>query len=352
MTIDALARPEIRELHAYHAAVLGEDTLRLNSNEAARSLGTLEIDGLNRYPEARPAQLNRAMAAYYGVAPGHVLATRGSSEGIDLLIRTFCRPDTDSILTTPPAFELYGIYASVQGAATLTAPLRADDGFALDADSLLDTCDERTKLVFLCSPNNPVGTVIPRDTIVRIVEARAGRSIVVVDEAYVEYSGLESTANLIERCDNLVVLRTLSKAHALAGARCGAVLAGTETIRLLDGVLAPYALSSPVIASALHALSGERLAASQALVARTIAERERMRTELADCPAVARVWPSHANFLFVRLHRLATVKAALDAAGIAIRTFSGDPLLAGCARITVAAKQDNDRLLDALRGLD
>jgi len=351
MTIRALARPEIRELNAYQAAVLGADTLRLNSNEAARPLCSIGFGGLNRYPEGRPLDLTRAMAAHYGVGPDNLLATRGSSEGIDLLVRTFCVPGRDAVLTTPPAFELYGIYASVQGAATLTVPLQADRDFALDTDALLAACDERTKLVFLCSPHNPVGSVIPRDDILRIVEARAQRSVVVVDEAYVEYSAGESFASLVTTYDNLVVLRTLSKAHALAGARCGAVIAGAETIRLLDGVLAPYALSSPVVASALHALSEARLAESRALVRQTVAERERLFAALAGCAAVGKVWPSHANFLFVRFRDPARVLAGLERAGIAIRTFGDDPVLGGCARITVAAAEDNDRLLDCLRSV-
>lgn len=352
MTIAALARPEIRELHAYQAAVLADDTIRLNSNEAARAIGAPELDGLNRYPEARPEALTRLMARYYGVATDNLLTTRGSSEGIDLLIRTFCSAGQDAVLITPPTFELYEIYASVQGATTISVPLQANSNFSIDADAVLSACSEQTKIIFLCSPNNPVGTVIPPEKILRIAEARAGQSIVVVDEAYIEYSDTESLAGQVNRHENLVVLRTLSKAHALAGARCGAVVATAEIVHLLDAVLPPYALSSPVIARAMRTLSDDRLAEYRAFTDQTIAERERLSAELADCDVIRQTWPSQANYLFVRLSNTAAVKQHLDNAGIAIRTFAKDPSLKGYARITIGTVEENQRLLDALRSMN
>jgi histidinol-phosphate aminotransferase len=291
------------------------------------------------------------MAACYGVAADNVLVTRGSSEGIDLLIRTFCSAGQDNVLLTPPVFDLYQVYASVQGARTICVPLRADRDFAVDTDALLAACDARTKLIFLCSPNNPVGTVIPRQQLLRIVKARAGKSVVIIDEAYIEYSDTDSLAPLVSQYDNLVVLRTLSKALALAGARCGAVIASAGLIRLLDGVLAPYALSSPVISSAELALSNKRLTEARKAVSRIIAERERLRVELAACNAVQRIWPSLANFLLVRFGNLREVRSCLKDAGIAIRTYDNDAALKDCARITIASAIDNDRLLRALRSL-
>ncbi len=349
MTITALARPEIRNLHAYQAADLHDDTIKLNANEAPSAVGTGIAEGLNRYPAIRPAKLTRKMAAYYGVAADNVLVTRGSSEGIDLLIRTFCSAGEDEVLLTPPAFDMYRIYACIQGARTNSVPLQADRDFCVDTDMLLRACNERTKLIFLCSPNNPVGTVIPRQQILQILEARAAKSVVVVDEAYIEFSDTDSLAPLVSRYDNLVVLRTLSKALALAGARCGAVIASAGLIRLLDGVLAPFALSSPVIATAELALSDEQLAEAQKSVSKIVTERERMRVELGTCKAVRRVWPSLANFLFVRFRNLDEVSSCLQDAGIAIRTFANDPALRDCARITIASVADNDRLIRAMR---
>ena len=352
MTVTSLARPEIRDLQAYKAAVVADDIVKMNANEAPVATGSGEANGLNRYPAPRPAALIRLMAGYYGVAESNVLVTRGSSEGIDLLMRTFCSAGRDNILLTPPAFEMYQVYASIQGAGTIAVPLQAENDFAVDTDALLSLCDDNTKLIFLCSPNNPVGTIIPRVEIVRILQARANKSVVVIDEAYIEYSNTGSLAALVTQYENLVVLRTLSKALALAGARCGAVIASTELIPLLDGVLAPYALASPVLTSAERALSGTQLAEALESVNMITAERERLRSELDVCTAVERVWPSKANFLLVRFRDLAEVVSCLAAASITIRVYADDSNLRNCARITLASATDNDRLLRALRSLE
>jgi histidinol-phosphate aminotransferase len=278
--------------------------------------------------------------------------TRGSSEGIDLLVRSFCSAGQDDVLQTPPVFALYEVYASVQGAACINVPLRPERGFALDTDALLAACDERTKLIFLCSPNNPIGTIIPRADILEVVQARAGKSVVVVDEAYIEYSDAASLASLVSEYDNLVVLRTLSKAMALAGVRCGAVIASAALIQLLDGVLAPYAVASPVIRYADDALSAEQVAAASLQIEKVVSERERLSHELNSCKSVQRVWPSQANFVLVRFRDLASIERSLENNGIAIRTFDGSAALDNCARITVSSATDNDRLIEVIRGLD
>jgi histidinol-phosphate aminotransferase len=350
MPITALARPEIRDLQPYQA--VADDNIRMNANEAPVAMGTGAPDGLNRYPAPRPAALISLMANYYGVAEDNLLVTRGSSEGIDLLLRAFCSAGRDSVVLTPPAFEMYQVYAAIQGARAINIPLQADNDFAVATDSLLRACDANTKLIFLCSPNNPVGTVISRTEIVRILEARAAKSVVIIDEAYIEYCASDSLATLVTQYENLVVLRTLSKALALAGARCGAVIASAELIALLTGVLAPYAMASPVLTSAERALTGTQLVEALESVNTIIRERERMRVELETYAAIERVWPSQANFLFARFRNLAGAVRCLANAAITIRTFGDDPALRNCARITIATATDNDRLLRAIRSLD
>lgn len=351
MTITSLARPEIRALRPYETDAPGESATRLHANEAPRAFGNGATQGLNRYPQIRPEALTAKLAERYRVMPDNVLVTRGSSEGIDLLVRAFCRPGQDNVLVTPPVFGLYAMYASIQGAGIVPVPLQAEDDFSLDTRALFDACDEGTKLVFLCTPNNPVGCVLPREQVLDIVEARAGRSVVIVDEAYVEYSDTDSLAPLVAQHDNLVVLRTLSKALALAGARCGAVIAPAALIRLLDGILAPYAVSSPVIASVDLALSDAVQAHSRTAIETIIAGRERLRADLESCSAVQYVWPSQANFLLVRFRNLREATACLAGVNIAIRTYAGDAVLENCARITVSSDDDNDRLVQAIRSL-
>lgn len=352
MSTELLARPEIRALRPYSSAAATKTAIKLNANESPIAVESGLTDGINRYPVIRPAVLTRKLAAYYSVEPENVLVTRGSSEGIDLLLRTFCSAGQDSVVVTPPVFELYEVYATVQGARCIEIPLQSGRDFALDVDELLSTCDERTKLVFLCSPNNPVGSVVPREQILNIIEARAGKTIVVVDEAYIEFSGMESLAPLVSEYDNLVVLRTLSKALALAGARCGSVIAPAWLIELLQGVLAPYAISSPVISLADQALCDEQLAEARMQISGVVSERERLHAALANCESVQTVWPSEANFLLVRFKELPTVMRVLEDAGIAVRTFGDDAVLRDCARITVASVADNDQLIDVLGRLD
>lgn len=349
MTILALARKEIRELQPYIAAESGIDTIRLNANESPWGIDSGMPNGLNRYPASRPARLTHKLATFYGVGKENVLVTRGSSEGIDLLIRTFCSAGRDNILLTPPVFEMYQVYASIQGAAITLVPLLADRDFSVDTDALISAATDNTKLTFLCSPNNPVGTTVPRAQVLQILEAMKGRSIVVVDEAYIEYSEMDSLAALVSEYENLVVLRTLSKGLALAGARCGALVGSPELISLLDRVLAPYAMSSPAVASAEHALTDERLLQAQASIQLVVAERERLRVELNDCDAVGRIWPSQANFLLVRFKQLNRVTARLADAGISIRMFDDSPVFDRCARISIGTAPDNDRLLAAIR---
>ena len=352
MNITALARAEIRNLRAYQSADAGDHALKLNANESPLATGTNDSKGLNRYPPRRPAALARLMARQYGVVNENVLVTRGSSEGIDLLMRTFCAAGRDKVLLTPPVFDMVQVYATIQGADIVNVALRAENNFAVDANALLQACDERTKLIFLCSPNNPLGSVVPQDTVLKILRAREGQSVVILDEAYIEYSNQDSLAALVSEYDNLVVLRTLSKALALAGARCGAIIASAGLIRLLDGMLAPYALSTPVIASAEFALSEKQLARSSQAVRNTKDERERLRRELATCKAVQKVWPSQANFLLVRFGCLDEVVRCLEDAGIAIRTYGHDSALQQCARITVSLEHDNNHLITAIRSLD
>jgi histidinol-phosphate aminotransferase len=344
MNIELLARPEIRNLRAYESARQVPDAVRLNANEAAWATG----QGLNRYPEVRPALLHRRLATHYGVPQGNLLATRGSSEAIDLLIRAFCRGGMDSIVVTPPTFPMYRVYADIQGAQTIDAPLQAENEFGLDTDVVLQQCRPDTKLVFICSPNNPTGSSASQFGIRALAEARRDRSLIVVDEAYAEFDDAPSASALLSRYDNLVVLRTLSKALSLAGARCGAVLAAEPVIRMLNAILAPYALATPVVECVLHALSMESLQKSRDAVEATVRERERMYEALAGCPLVQKVWSSRGNFLLVKFRNLASVQSRLQRERILIRAFGSDAALENCARITVGKPEENDLLLAVL----
>jgi histidinol-phosphate aminotransferase len=350
MSITRLARPEIQTLRAYDAAEQVDDTIRLNANESPQpdAIGTFRRP-LNRYPEVRPLRLQRALAERFGCAPQQLLVTRGSSEAIDLVIRSFCQSGEDSVLMTSPSFSMYRHYAQLQGARLIEVPTLAEQDFAIDVDAILAACDSTTKLIFVCSPNNPTGTTLPRPELERLLESRGDASAIVVDEAYVEFGDQPSVTDLLGKYDNLLVLRTLSKALGFAGARCGAVAGPEAVIRMLSAVQAPYALATPVVECVEDALQANQVERAARVVAEIVGERRRMASAIAGYDFVTRVWPSDANFLLVRVTDAARVMQRCAEARILLRHFGGD--LDDCIRITIGSAAENARLLGVLDSL-
>lgn len=350
MSVAALARPEIRRLKPYKAAVQVQDTVRLNANEAPWSSAADHFRRpLNRYPEIRPARLQRELAARFGCEPDQLLVTRGTSEAIDLLVRAFCRSGIDNIVTSSPTFTMYHHYAEIQNAEVRAVSASRDDDFRLDVDAFLAACDDNSRVVFICTPNNPTGTAVPRETLVELLERRGNRSVVVVDEAYIEFSDAASATELLSRYPSLVVLRTLSKALAFAGLRCGAVMGAQDVISMLNAIQAPYALATPVVECAEDALHQERLDEAAEAVALIVAERERLLSELDLMAFVKKIWPSAANFLLMQVDDVDAVLRACEQRQILLRYFGG--VLEDCIRVTVGTPDENDRLLDALRSI-
>lgn len=343
----ALVRPDIRALSAYSSARKeakgGRVWLDANENPETPSV---HKPLLNRYPEPQPADLVATLAALYGVQPAQCLVTRGSDEGIDLLLRTFCRAGQDAILFTPPTYGMYVVAAGIQGARCVTVPLIREKNFALDASAVLRAVGPEVKLVFLCSPNNPTGGLLDRAAVMSVVKALASRAVVVVDEAYVDFSGQPSLAAEIATNPNLVVLRTLSKAFGLAGARVGTTIADPAVIAVLQKVIAPYPVPAPVLQAALAALTPAGLAAARASVATIVAERARLARALVNLPGVKKVWPSDANYLLVEVADSARTMAAGRAAGVVWRDRSKD--VPNCIRITVGTAAENEATLEVL----
>lgn len=344
----ALARPEIRALVPAAAHPNGTAAaVRLHANE---NPWPDEADNsptaLNRYFDGQPQSLVEALADCYGVDPAAVLVTRGSDEAIDLLVRAFCRAGEDRILVCPPTFGMYRFSAEVQGAGVLAVPL-ADD-FRLDAEAVIRRWTPDVKVVFLCSPNNPTGNALAPDSVERVLTALAGRAIVAIDEAYLEFSGQPGFIGSLQQHPGLVILRTLSKAHGLAGARCGVAIAAPALVELLGRIMPPYAMPGPTVAAALEALEPARLARTRRRIRDIVVERERVAAALAALPAVTRVFPSEGNFLLVEFADAARALRAAAADGLLLRDFSRQPGLAQCLRITIGSRGENDRLLAAL----
>lgn len=346
-----LARPEIRALEPYASARALADSagILLNANESPWPPAGDEGLALNRYPDPQPAALKQRLAELYGTEPENLLVTRGSDEGIDLLLRVFCRPGVDRVLICPPCFGMYALSARVQGAGVVEAPL-VDCGDVFDLPPDLQAKAEGCRIIFLCSPNNPTGNTIAPERVTALTESQAGKGLVVVDEAYVEFAPGTSMLALLEKHPNLVLLRTLSKAHALAGCRLGSVIAHPEVIGLLRRIIAPYPLPTPTVAIALRALSEEALVVQRERLETLTAERERLVEALKSSPGIARVWNGAANFVLVRAvdgKRLVTDAAK---AGIRLRDQSAQPGLSDCVRITVGTPEENSVLIDLLKG--
>jgi histidinol-phosphate aminotransferase len=344
-----LARPEIVALSPYSPAHWDPALVRLHANENPwRSAADTTRAGLNRYPEPQSSELAAALAALYGVDRSQVTVGRGSDEGIDLLVRAFCAAGRNSIVTCPPTFGMYRFAAAVQGASVIEVPLQAADGFSLDAEAVIASCTPATRLVFLCSPNNPTGNALDPLQMQRIVTALDSRAVVAVDEAYVEFSAGEGLVPLLAQHPNLVILRTLSKAFGLAGARCGAVLASPELTELLRRIVPPYAVTVQTIEAVLDALAPARLLESRERVERIRSERERLSSRLSQLSLVDNVWPSDANFLLLRSPDAGRLLAAGIRGGLLVRDVRSQPGLGDCLRVSVGTPEQNDRLVSSL----
>lgn len=347
--ITEIARADIRALTPYQHATWEPGLVRLHANELPwRSSADGSEAGLNRYPEPHPLALAARLAQYYQLDADAVLPCRGSDEAIDLLTRCYARCGRDAVVITPPTFGMYALCARVQGAAVIEVPLRRDAGFSLDVPALLKAVTSAVKLVYLCSPNNPTGNLIDRATVLALAGALAGRALLVVDEAYVEFSGSPSLSADLRAHPGLVVLRTLSKAHGLAGARCGAVLANPEIIALLRRVIQPYAVTQLTIEAVLRALEPVALAESHQRVALVVSERARLVAALTARISVRHVWPSAANFLLVEFADAGAALQRCRAAGLLVRDLRHLNTLEQALRLSIGTPEHNDRLLEVL----
>ena len=341
----SLARPEIVTLKAYaHAAWLPSLT-RLHANEAPwRPAGDTTAAGLNRYPQPQPRPLIEGLSRLYGVPTSNVLATRGADEAIDVLSRIYLRAGSDAILQCGPTFGMYQVAARIQGADVIEIPLEREQGWALDPQRLLAAWQPNIKLVYLCSPNNPTANLLDETVLEQICAALEGKAIVVIDEAYIEWSRSKSLTRWLHRFSTLAILRTLSKAHALAGARIGALLANPALIELAKRVVPPYSLAQPAVEAALRALEPAELAAAQSRLEGLLAERDYVGRGLASSPCVDRVWPSDANFLLIDCDADRFMSSAM-AGGFIVRDLRANPSLPSSLRVSIGTREQNAALL-------
>lgn len=349
MSIEELARKNVRELTPYQSArrLGGKGDVWLNANEFPTAVAfDLSQQTLNRYPECQPKAVIDNYAQYAGVKPEQVLVSRGADEGIELLIRAFCEPGKDAILFCPPTYGMYSVSAETFGVEYRTVP--ALENWQLDLQSIADKLDG-VKVVYVCSPNNPTGQIInPQDFRV-LLEMTRGKALVVADEAYIEFCPQATLTGWLTDYPHLVVLRTLSKAFALAGLRCGFTLANEEVIALLMKVIAPYPLSTPVADIAAQALSPQGITAMRERVAQILVERQYLVTQLREIRCVEQVFDSETNYILARITASSSVFKSLWDQGIILRDQNKQPSLSGCLRITIGTRDESQRVIDALR---
>lgn len=337
--LEELVRPNIRALKPYSTArdeySGGEITTWLDANENPYD------NGVNRYPDPHQKVLKQKIAALKGVREEQIFIGNGSDEAIDLCYRIFCRPGVDNAVSIAPTYGMYRVAADVNDVEMREVPLGAD--FSLPVDALLNAADKHTKLLWLCSPNNPTGNAFPAAGIERLVRRFDG--MVVLDEAYIDFASEPGFLARLGEFENLIVLQTLSKAWGMAGLRLGLAFASAPVAALFARVKYPYNINC----LAQQAVA-ERLAQDVSpQVARLCAERERLLPALAVCPAIERVYPSDANFILVRTPRPDRMYDALIAAGVIVRNRSRIPGCEGCLRITVGTPAENARMLETVK---
>lgn len=309
----------------------------LNANEApGPGIYQLNSQCINRYPDFQPENLLTGYSQYCQLPLDNILATRGADEGIELLIRTFCKAYRDNIVICPPTYGMYAISAENHAAGIISVPLVNNE---LDVDGLSQQVGN-AKVVFLCSPGNPTGNLLPLAQIEATLALFEESAIVVLDEAYIEFSAEYTVTTLLTRYKNLVVLRTLSKAFALAGLRCGFTLASTDIITLLSKVIAPYPIPAPVADIASEALKPTALAQMSVRILENNILRSELSCWLEKQPWCQQVFASDANFVLFRAPNKDLIFNALAEQGILIRDQSKQAQLANCLRISIGSERE------------
>lgn len=343
MDLQRLVRPNIWNLRPYSSArseFVGKAQVLIDANESPFN------EPYNRYPDPLQRQLKSRLAGMKGVAEEHIFLGVGSDECIDLAFRIFCEPAVDNVVAIAPTYGMYEVCADINNVEYRTVQL--NENFAIDVGRVIAACDRHTKIVWLCSPNNPTGNAFALDDMLDVCRRFDG--IVVVDEAYVNFSSEGSMLRYLADCPNLIVLQTFSKALASASVRLGMAFANAGIIDLYNKVKYPYNINLLTQQYALELLDRVDEIADE--VAHVIACRDELAGELRQLRCVQRVYRSDANFLLVRVGDADGLYEYLLGQGIVVRNRSRVPMCNGCLRFTVGCREENELLIKALKEYD
>lgn len=312
----------------------------MDANE--NPLGSITKEDHNRYPDPYQQSLKLRIQHIKGVTPQQIFLGNGSDEAIDLLFRAFCNPGKDNIIILPPTYGMYEVSAQINNVAIKRVNLTED--FQIQTDKILQEVDKFTKIIFICSPNNPSGNLMKKESVLQIIEGFEG--LVVVDEAYVDFSKEQSLTLLLDSYPNLLVMQTFSKAWGLASLRLGMAFASAEIIQVLNRIKPPYNISGLTQETVLKALDNtEKM---QAMVEEILRERNFLEKELEKSSLVQHIYPSDANFLLVKVAGAKLIYNYLIDQKIIVRDRSKVVLCDDCLRITIGTRSENERLLEAL----
>lgn len=341
------ARKNIQDLKPYSSArneYSGSGGILLDANE--NSIGSVLENGLNRYPDPLQKELKSVIAAQNKISPENIFIGNGSDEAIDLLIRAYCEPGVDRILIFPPTYGIYSVFANINNVGITTLPL--NESFQLDMDGYQKVEKRDIKIIFICSPNNPSGNLLKQHDILAILNSV--NSLVVVDEAYIDFADDQGFVERMKDFPNLVVLQTMSKAWGLAGIRLGLAFAHPEVIDILNKIKYPYNISRVTQKLALEAMQSTKQ--KDSYVKQLLTQKKYLESELNKLKIVNKIFPSDANFLLVRFDNARLIFSELLERQIIVRDRSGQINCADCLRITIGNEAENKKLIDALKELE
>lgn len=341
-SLTSLIRPNVLTMEAYSSA--RDEFYESNSNMIFLDANENPFDtGVNRYPDPQQTNLKAILAKNKDVLPSQLLLGNGSDEVLDLLFRAFCIPGVDTIISTPPTYGMYEVLANLNDIENKKVVL--NDAFQLQVSSILEAIDENTKMIFLCSPNNPTGNLLDQAAVVTLLENFKG--LVVIDEAYVDFASAVSWTTKLDTYPNLVVTQTLSKAYAMAGLRLGICMASKQIIDVLSKIKPPYNINQLSQEKAIVMLSRKKLFKNR--INLILNEKERIIEVLLKLNFVVKIHPSQTNFILLQVDDATKRYNQLLAAGIVIRNRSKQPLCENCLRITIGTPQENKRLVETLK---
>ena len=344
VNLEALVRENVKSMRPYSSArdefndATSEDMIFLDANENPFE------NGINRYPDPHQTALKEVLATIKNVSPKNILVGNGSDEVLDLLFRAFCEPNVDNIITLPPTYGMYGVLANLNAIENKKIILNED--FQPNVNSILNRANENTKLLFLCSPNNPTGNSFSEDSILPILNEFNG--LVVIDEAYIEFSDRPTWLKRIAEFDNLIIVQTLSKAYGMAGLRLGLLFASSEIIAVLEKIKPPYNVNS-----VSQSLAIEKLASLKYIyeIEEIKQEREKVMKALVCCKIVTEIFPSETNFILFRVDNATFQYNQFLENGIVVRNRSNDSLCRSCLRISIGTPKENEKVIELLKNL-